>query len=243
MANNLLLESGDRLLLETGDKLLPEDQAGTANTGTAAVALAATSASSAARIAVRAAASIALDAASAACAGATTIRATASVGLAPAATVAGGRLALRGSVAVSLTPLSAVATGGSGAIGTAAIGLAGTALAAVATIAGTGAQSPSVHLGGGWSAHEFARLRRKLARKKHRLQQIAAATLESLPRPQDGDGAEAIGLIARRIEAVLAQIEAATTLSAVRDIQGRLYAARAALVAEIDDEEILLLAA
>ncbi len=241
MANFLRLETSDRLLLEAGDGLLLEDQAGAANTGAAAVTLDAAIVAGTAGLAVKGNASVVFGGVSTAAIGTAVVQATGPVGLAPVTATARGTLALRGSTAVSLAATAVAATGGQGGTAAALIGLADAGLAATAMISGAATTSPSGQRGGGWSAHEFARLRHNLARKKKRLHQVAAATLESLP--LDDRNADAIVSIVRRIEAAMAQLQAATTMAALRDVQGRLYAARASIEAEIDDEDILLLTA
>jgi len=244
MANYLLIESGDRLLLETGDKLLLEDQAGAAITGGASIALAAVTAVAAGALAAKGTAAMTLGAVGAVAAGAMTIKATASANLAPTDAAASGSLAVKGGATTTLDGLSLAATGGRGATATTLVVLGNTTLVAAATVTGAIEVPASMPYGGGWSAHEFTRLRRKLVRGKKRLRRVADEILEALPEPSPpGESVGAIASLGARIEAVIAQIQAATTMSDLRQAQGRLHAAKAALEAEIDDEEALLLAA
>lgn len=243
MANFLGLETGDRLLLETGDKLLLEEQSGAVITGNAAVALAAVSVSTAGALTVRGTTSVTLGPVGTVATGAMPIKAAASINLASTSLVAGSAIALRGGAGVTLPGVSLVAAGRQGGAGTAAVGLGNVTLAAAATFIGTTTALAAVQLGGGWSAHEFAHLRRSLARGKKRLRRVATEILEVLPRPSPDDDRDAAAPLMARIEAAIVQLQEATTMSALREIRGRLHAVRVAIETEFDDEEVLLLAA
>ena len=245
MANYLLLETGDRLLLETGDRLLLEDQASAGITGSAGVVLAGVTSAAAGMLVVKGTGAMAIGAVGGVATGAVAIKAVGSVNLGPVTMIGSGGLVVKGSIATTLAALSLTAAGNQGATGAAVITLTDTALAATTTVGPVTAPAPTpTHYGGGWSAHEFARLRSKLARKKKRLRQAADEILAALPgQAPPGDSVDALAALAPRIEAAIAQLHAATTMSALREIQGRLHAVRATIEAEIDDEEILLLAA